>query len=254
MQTNPTPAAYPADLIPAKIGIMVIPHSAMPPDIDPMHLLRSLGQPGELTVLVPVRDEYLDLAVLITKAVASELDQEGATDTGRICQTVETLLHAGESDRLFIGYSSHGDHDPLAERQEAVAKAMIDSILALSGQRQARDQREMAENDARNSQIDMTGANTPRPSLLETCPDFPQPCQCPTSASKEHLRLHVTPCGHCKTGKVQVPTISPAGTRLSPAEIVMAGGGYCRRCRANLCPACASAGPAQSMTDCITRN
>ena len=86
----------------------------------------------------------------------------------------------------------------------------------------------------------------------EYCPDFPSPCVCPIEPQHRHMPVHRSPCGHCGH-EVEVPNSKPEGTVLSKHDVVMAGGGYCPRCRGNLCAACSDKDPHQVNYDCASR-
>ena len=86
----------------------------------------------------------------------------------------------------------------------------------------------------------------------EFCPDFPSPCICPIEPQHKHLPVHRSPCGHCR-GKVEVPSSAPEGAALSVHDVVMAGGGYCSRCRQNICATCSDKDPSWINYDCVSR-
>lgn len=100
----------------------------------------------------------------------------------------------------------------------------------------------------------MTLAQMPVPNSQggEYCPDFPRACVCPIKPQHRHLPVHRSPCSHC-TGQVEVPNSAPGHTALSVHDVVLAGGGYCPRCRGNICAGCADQDPGRVNYDCASR-
>ena len=99
----------------------------------------------------------------------------------------------------------------------------------------------------------MTAVKTPPNCTTgEFCPDFPSPCICPINPAHQHLPVHTSTCGHCREDDVRVG--DPRETRettMTTTEIVLAGGGYCPRCRKTLCPKCEDKDPHLVHRDCV---
>ena len=101
----------------------------------------------------------------------------------------------------------------------------------------------------------MTTQLAPNSQNEEFCPDWPDTCLCPIVPTHQPLPVQETPCGHCSEGRARTPMTSPAQTQGRDATrlLVMAGAGYCPRCRSILCADCGDQDDPQMSHTCASR-
>ena len=87
----------------------------------------------------------------------------------------------------------------------------------------------------------------------EYCPVWPEDCRCELEQPHIALPAIQAQCGHCDQQNILVPQDHKTPDEPNVRELVMAGAGYCVRCRKPLCHGCGNKHATKINQDCANK-